>query len=332
MSLPMARIHDEYRTILGGAGWIEPTDRGRLRLEGRDVAPFLQALLTNDVSSLNPGEGTYAAYLTPQGRMLADLELYRRADAWLMSLGGRRVASIAERLDQSIFSEDVRITDASASLGELLIAGGQAPERLAVALGVSSEELRALSELQQIDCAAGFIARSGEARLPSFKIFVPAERREAAVLRLEAAGVPAMSSDLAEALRIEAGRPRFGADMAEDTIPLEAGLLQRAISTTKGCYVGQEIIVRVLHRGGGRVARRLVTLSLPTPLDGPPPPGTPLTAGDREVGRLTSVAWSPDSSAIIALGYLQRDLAETGRRVAVGRQAGVEAEVTGLAR
>ena len=94
--------------------------------------------------------------------------------------------------------------------------------------------------------------------------------------------------------------------MNEDTIPLEAGLLERAISTTKGCYVGQEIIIRVLHRGGGRVARRLVRVELDPSVTAPPSPGSPLIEGGNEAGVVTSAAISPSTGRVVALGYIKR--------------------------
>jgi folate-binding protein YgfZ len=182
-----------------------------------------------------------------------------------------------------------------------------------------------------MDYEEGFIARVGESMLPMFTVVVPFTQRPGIVDRLNAGGVAAVTPALLEALRIEAGRPRFGADMTGETIPLEAGLLERAISTTKGCYVGQEIVIRILHRGGGRVARRLVTLSFDAPPGGAPPPGTELFDGDKPVGQLTSVSSLPTVAGFIALGYVQRELAEEGRQVRVG-DTGSIATVTGFAR
>jgi folate-binding protein YgfZ len=132
-------------------------------------------------------------------------------------------------------------------------------------------------------------------------------------------------------MRIEAGRPSFGIDMTEETIPLEAGLLERAISQTKGCYVGQEVIIRVLHRGGGRVAKRLVRLSC-EPGTAVPPAGAAISIDDRDVGRVTSAALSPRDGRPLALGYVHRDSAEPGRSVILtwdGERA--PAAITGLA-
>jgi folate-binding protein YgfZ len=149
---------------------------------------------------------------------------------------------------------------------------------------------------------------------------------------LEASGARAAGSEVAEALRIEAGVPRFHRDMDEETIPLEAGIEARALSTTKGCYVGQEVIVRVLHRGHGRVARKLVGLVAVT--SALPDRGSVVLADGREVGRVTSSALSPAVGAPIAFAYVHRDYTSPGTNVAIaGAEAGRDAApatVTGL--
>jgi hypothetical protein len=135
---------------------------------------------------------------------------------------------------------------------------------------------------------------------------------------LEEAGARQVGADAIGAARIEAGYPLFGADMNADTIPLEAGIDARAISTSKGCYVGQEVIIRVLHRGHGRVARKLVTLKLEAP---GAEPRSKVFAGDREVGFVTSTAVSPAAGAV-ALAYVHRDLAVDGAAVGVDTPTG----------
>jgi folate-binding protein YgfZ len=132
---------------------------------------------------------------------------------------------------------------------------------------------------------------------------------------LTAAHVIALDEAGAETLRLEAGVPLFGRDMDEETIPLEAGIESQAISFTKGCYVGQEIIIRVLHRGHGRVARKLVGLTL----DGDIAPANRATirSGDRDVGIVTSAMMSPTLKRPIALGYVQRDFVEAGTKLTI---------------
>jgi folate-binding protein YgfZ len=133
--------------------------------------------------------------------------------------------------------------------------------------------------------------------------------------------VPALDQETAEALRIERGVPQFNRDMDQETIPLEAGIESRAISFSKGCYVGQEVIIRVLHRGHGRVARKLVGLlcdALPVPA-----PGATVTAAGRDIGHVTSSARSETLDKPIALAYLQRDFLEPGTAVSIDGQAAV---------
>jgi tRNA-modifying protein YgfZ len=152
---------------------------------------------------------------------------------------------------------------------------------------------------------------------PGFCAFVAPSHVDAFVAALLDGGAVAVGRDALDAVRIEAGYPVFGVDMTEDTIPLEAGIEHRAVSFTKGCYVGQEVVIRVLHRGGGRVARKLVALRI----DGDVPSrGTKLTAGGRDVGFVTSAAASPVHGTI-ALGYVHRDFTAPGTEVAVAGDA-----------
>jgi folate-binding protein YgfZ len=323
----MADIRDEYRTIVSGAGWIDRSPSGRIRFEGRDVLSFLQALVSNDVGSLKPGGGAYAAYLTPQGRMIADLEIYA-GDGWVIARVAPGLgASMASRFDQLIFSEDVQVADVSGQTSELRVVGSRAAEVIAEAMALSAVDLAQLTEPAHVEAAGGFVARSGGAPLPAYTIVVPADRLQLVIASLEASGAVEISPALDDAMRVEVGRPAFGVDMTSETIPLEAGLLERAISTTKGCYVGQEIVIRILHRGGGRVARRVVTLALDETPE-LPSAGVALLAGDREVGMLTTVARSPLRGSPIALGVVQRDFAVLDQLLSAG---GTSARVTGFA-
>jgi folate-binding protein YgfZ len=146
---------------------------------------------------------------------------------------------------------------------------------------------------------------------PGFELVVERERSDALRQALIASGCVGLDDEALESLRIEAGVPRFGRDMNEDTIPLEAGIEQEAISFSKGCYVGQEVIIRVLHRGHGRVARKLVGLQFPSDVS-VPVAGTQLAIEDKRVGEVTSGAWSPALGRPIALGYVKRDFASPG--------------------
>ncbi|MEZ5320310.1 MAG: glycine cleavage T C-terminal barrel domain-containing protein [Vicinamibacterales bacterium] len=335
----MSRIDEQYRIIATAAGWVDRGARGRIRATGADAASFLHALLTNDVTALASGDGLYAAYLTPQGRMIDDLRLYRRGrpDAnLLLDVEPGRAADLAARLDGSLFAEDVSIADVSSDTAAVRVLGRDAAPRVAAAFGLDAARLEALPPLGQIDLPAdatgtpgdAFVARADDLDVPAFDVVAPAGARDTLVGRLETAGVWPVDDDLVEALRIAAGRPRFGADMTTETIPLEAGVQDRAISMTKGCYPGQEVIVRVLHRGGGRVAKRLVRIALPPDAAGVPEAGVAILAGGEEAGRVTSAAWSPTDRRVHVLGYVRRELAESPAPVTVGSATGT---ITGLA-
>jgi len=328
----MPDIAHQYRTIVSGAGLRSRADRGRLRFTGADRVSFLQALVTNDLIALKSHQGTYAAYLTPQGRMVTDLHLFLRPDSIVADVPWALASGLAAKFDGLVFSEDVQIVDASAEVAQVAVIGGRASALIAAATGADAAALAELPVWSQLDIENGFVARTDDADAESYDVVVNATREAALIEALESAGAIRMSAEVAEAVRIHKGRPAFGVDMNTDTIPLEAGLLDRAISTSKGCYVGQEIVIRVLHRGGGRVAKRLVKLALPgaAGADGAAP-GAVLAVDGKDVGAITSVAPALDGSGLLALGYVHRDHAESGRTVSVSAQPGLFATIVGFA-
>ena len=323
-----------YRALRDGAAVAERADRGLIAVRGDDRAAFLQGLLTNDVEALADGDGCYAAWLTPQGRMLADLDVLHAGDALLLDVDAAAAEALVARLDALVFTEDVRLADLSRTWASHGVHGpGAAP----LLEGVTGAALGALAPNRgcavRLGGAAVRVARTDALGVPGFHLF--AERGASETLRaaLTAAGATAVGDEATEAVRIEAGRPRFGVDMDAQTIPLEAGIEDRAISMDKGCYVGQEVIVRVLHRGQGRVARRLVGLTLGAEPGRPVPrPGTAIRHGDAAVGRVTSAVRSPALDRVIGLGYVSRALAEPGVEVVVdaGPGGGQLARVTRL--
>ncbi len=327
----MNDITTQYRTIIAGAGWSDKTDRGRLRFDGADRVSFLQALLTNEVAALAPGAGTYALYLTPQGRLVADLHVFVRPSELNVDVPAARAAALAATFDNLIFSEDVRVTDVSGAMRQISVAGAEAHAVLSRSLAVDAGELHGLPVWSQIEIDGGFVVRTDDFEHSSWDVIAERGRADEIILALERAGAIHAPVAVIEAMRIEAGRPSFGIDMTEETIPLEAGLLERAISQTKGCYVGQEVIIRVLHRGGGRVARKLVRLSC-EPGTAVPDAGAAISIEGRDVGRVTSATMSPRDRRPLALGYVQRDSAETGGRVNLSWPGGSStAAITGLA-
>jgi tRNA-modifying protein YgfZ len=261
---------DGYKAVTTSGGVVRRVDRGVLAVSGADRASWLQGLLTNDVEAIKDGGVQYAAYLTPQGRMISDMYVVAQGSRLLLDVPATLAAALRDRLDALIFSEDAQVTDESA--------------RLAVWTVIR------LDGFQQVIAEA----------LPD-----------------EFAGLPEVNLDTFEVIRIERGVPRFLADMNEDTIPLEAGIEERAISFTKGCYVGQEVIVRVTHRGGGRVAKKLVRWVGDASADIVPLPESRIFSFDKDIGRVTSAAFSPNVNRVVGLGYVHRDFTASGTEVTV---------------
>jgi len=253
---------DGYQAVQATGGVVRRTDRRVLAVSGADRASWLQGLLTNDVESMAEGEVRYAAYLTPQGRMITDMNVVAHGSRLLLDVPAPLASSLRDKLDALIFSEDVQITDESG---------------------------RVLVWTVITDTFTDIVAES---------------------LPVEFKPLPELDLDTFEVIRIERGIPKFLSDMGEDTIPLEAGIEDRAISFTKGCYVGQEVIVRVTHRGGGRVAKRLVKWHADDSASVVPMPESRMFALDRDIGRVTSSAFSPSLNKVVGLGYVHRDFAE----------------------
>lgn len=323
ISTPAVFSPERYNAAREGAVLHERQDRGRVRLRGGDRLSYLQGLLTNDVAGLRAGEGCYAALLTPQGRMISDMRVHETGDAVLLDLPAIAAARVAAHLDTFIFSEDAEVEDVTSRIAHVTVIGPRAADVIGFSLSPFANRRVPVAGVEVL--AAG----SDETAVPSVDLFVDAAAKATVTTALAAAGVPPVDAAIFEILRIEAGTPRFGADMDEDTIPLEAGIEDRAISFTKGCYVGQEVIIRVMHRGGGRVARKLVGLAFAAGSK-IPAPGARVASGDRQVGAVTSATFSPTLGHPIALAYVHRDFTAPTTQLSVGETGGPHAVVVPL--
>jgi folate-binding protein YgfZ len=298
-----------YKAARTGLAFRHRHQQGILRLTGKDRLTWLNGLVTNDVINTRR---CYAAWLTPQGRMITDMFVVSAEDETLLEVPAPLAATLATRLDGLIFTEDARVADASSQMQALEIVGPDAGSGLdavrhSMPHGVSAQ-------VRQVTApAAGVVA------------YLPARQLAGALEALTHQGGIPIDDVTAEILRVEAGIPQFLVDIGEDTIPLEAGLDQ-AISHTKGCYVGQEIIVRIRDRAHGRVARHLMGLRFDAG-DVPPTNQAVLLEG-RQVGRLTSAVQSVALDAPIGLAMLHRDASARGTQVTLDNgRAGVICDV-----
>jgi folate-binding protein YgfZ len=320
---------DTYQAARQRAATIDRADRGRIVVYGADRASYLQGLLTNDIVALKPAQGCYAAYLTPQGRMIADLFVYEVGDLILLTVPREQKDAVLAKLDQFIFSEDVQLGDVTESFFAIAIVGPDAARIVSGLVGCPASDIERLPEHGNRRAAFGggaaIVTRVTDTGEAGYDVYIEQPHVDALRGALAAAGVPAASRETAEAIRIEAGMPKFNLDMDGETIPLEAGIEPRAISLSKGCYVGQEVIIRVLHRGHGRVARKLVGLAIEGTVV--PVSGADVTVESRVIGHVTSSTTSPALARPIALAYLHRDFLAPGTAVSV---AGQPAAVTAL--
>ncbi|MBI2829167.1 MAG: aminomethyl transferase family protein [Acidobacteria bacterium] len=325
---------EQYRALKDRAAIGAIAPRKTIGVAGKDRAGYLQGLLTNDIQALTPGTGCYAAWLTPQGRMLTDMHVFESGDMILLDVPADALPATLQRLDQFLFSEDVQFADLSETLDAVWVHGPAASSMLEqVVTGASGLALgfAAWSEYHNTRAEFGglpvVVARVSQLGVPGFVIYIEPARRSDLRRALVERGAIAAEHAAIEAARVEAGYPLFGLDMTEETIPLEAGIEDRAISLSKGCYVGQEVIIRVLHRGHGRVAKRLVALRMQEGQpQNVPARGARIFSEAREVGGVTSAASSPRLGPI-ALGYVHRDFVTPGTRVEVETRSGRAAAI-----
>ena len=278
-------------------GLLDRSERGKLALSGRDAASFLQGQVTNDVERLVEGEGCYAAFLTPKGKMLGDLRVLF-ADGELL-LDTERVAlqDLFNMIRRFSIGYDVELEKRTLERGLLTLIGPDVDHV------VGTGELPATEHSHRPIILDGIDARA--IRTDSgIDLLCLAAETETVRSALTGRGAVPVSEEAAECLRIERGRPLYGVDLDDTVIPQEAGLNERAVSFTKGCYVGQETVARLHYRGKPNRHLRGVRLSASYP------PGTELLLGDRIVGRLTSVVESPRFGPI-GLALVRRE-AEPG--------------------
>jgi folate-binding protein YgfZ len=291
---------------------IRPLTRAKLLLTGADRVRFLHGMVSNDIEALTPGKGCHAAMLTTKGKLLADLVVYADADALLLELDGTLRDKIKATLEKHIVMDDVGVKDVSDELPELGVYGDVAATVLGAVTGCDPVALAALPNYHFLVAGEVRIARTPELGGLGFHVFGTIEFSAAVLSEAEW-----------EERRVEAGTPRYGVDMGEDRLPIEAGI-NDAVSFTKGCYLGQEVIARATNLG--HINRRLVGLVLDG--DAPAAAGAKLSAPTRpEAGFVTSSVRSRRLGKTIALGYVHRTLWDPGTRLTLadGRVATVAA-------
>ena len=293
----------EYGAITGACGLLDRSERGKLALSGPDSKRFLQGQVSNDVEALTPGFGCYATFLTPKGKMLGDLRILDTGDELLLDTERLALQDLFNMIRRFSLGYDTELHKRTLQLGLLSLLGPGAG-----AIG-DLDSLGADEHSHLAGEAAGVSVRAVRTDL-GIDLFCDAGDTDALAGALERAGARPVSEAAADVVRVETGRPRYGIDLDDSVIPQEADLNARAVSFTKGCYVGQETVARLFYRGKPNRQLRGLRLSAPAWT------GAEVTFGGRIVGRLGSVAESP-ALGLIALAIVRRE-APPGSHVTVG--------------
>jgi len=289
-ALPMdfGSVENEYEVLRHQAGILDFSHRGKIKVTGSDRTAFLHNMLSNDIKGLKPLEVRYAVLLTPKGKIISDLFIYAQSDYHLMECASENTLKIIERLNSFIITEDVQLEDVTEQYALVSIQGPLAAPSLAKLNKETGIQTFHNTRLRNpgVDL---LMARSEALRLwekiSGFENFQP------------------VGFSAYEIIRIEDGIPEYGKELDESIIPNEAGL-ENAISYTKGCYPGQEIVARIKYLGG--VQKKLCGLTV----EGKdiPEKGSSLLTDNANVGILTSACYSPDLKSVIGLGYLKASL------------------------
>lgn len=309
---------DEYDACRNRVGLHDRNYRGLIEITGRDRAAWLSNLVTNEIKSLAPGRGNYLFALNVKGRILFDANVLVLPDALWLDLDRRRIPAALTHLEKYIIMEDVQLADRSDDFARLALIGDTARATAVSAVlqtcATSSPalDLRELAQLQhaavQIGSANCRLLRHDFCGLPAFELIVPAEK-SLSIWRHVASGASPqpVGLDAVQILRVEAGLPWSVQDIDEEVLPAETRQLDRAVSFTKGCYLGQEVVERM--RAHHVVAKLLVGLSFD---DSSVAPGSTLLHDGQPVGRVTSVVNSIKLGRLIGLGYIKSALAVPG--------------------
>jgi tRNA-modifying protein YgfZ len=317
----VVELDAQYRQLREECGLLDRSARGKLLVSGPEAAEFLQGQLTNDVEGLAPGEGCYAALLDRKGHIQSDMRALRlgRDEIWL-DTEPEALERVRRHLETYKIGREVEIADLTEKRAILSLIGPRSgdvagtaalPEHASERARVGGIDVLAVGTSNGLDLIAGADSSSGN----------PAGEGERLREALTRAGAVEVDPRASEILRIEAGTPRFGAEMSSETMPAEAGIVEGAVDFEKGCYIGQEPVARLHYKG--RPNRRLRGLQLSAPAG----PGATLRLGEKEVGRLSSACVSP-AHGPIGLAIVRRE-AEPGAELTLGED-GVTARVVDL--
>lgn len=299
----------EFQALVSGCGIYDLSSRAKIRLTGSDRVRWLNGMVTNNIRDLAVNHGVYCFLLNAQGHIQADFYAYNMGEQLLLDVDGELREKVLAHFDKFIIMDDVEVTDVTGTTATIGVAGPRAKDVLR-ASGIELPELAALELCTpKCDCDCGCLActvvRGDGSMGEAFEVWLAPDQKKSAWDALVKAGAVAVEAEALEMRRIAAGIPRYGVDIRERDLPQETGQA-RALSFTKGCYLGQEIVERIRSRGA--VHRNFLGFEVDGAL---PAAGTKILADGKEAGEITSGAVLPlaAGSRAIALGYLRREAA-----------------------
>ncbi len=283
-----------YEALRKATGWINLSERGKIRVTGEDRARLLHAMSTNDVQNLAPGSGVYAFFLNEKGRILADACIYNLGESLLLDTEPETAGKLRDHLDKYIIADDVDLSDETEQWAAI---GLEGPGSLlaAIELGISAPD----SKYGVREWGDGFAAHAASTGEEGIRVFLPVAEEAGFLQKLAAAGIPQATSEEGRTVRIENGLPRYGEEISERYLVQETQVM-RAVHLNKGCYLGQEIVERVRSRG--QVHRLLALVRFQTKT--PPTPGTKLAVNGEPAGEVASAVFSPELGEAMGLAYV----------------------------
>src|SRR5467141_42944 len=315
---------EEYWAIRNHSGMADLSHLGLLQITGKDRLYFLNGLLTNETLKMKDGTGVRSALLNTKARVIADLYLCAREDDLVIDTGDVPGAIVKEILDRFIIIEDVHVEDITSEFVHLTLQGQQASESVGALFGVAFADLK---PLQHKMLGPSMIANRDRTGQSGYDMIIPNDEAEGVWQSFLLKGVTPVGLDSLEILRLEAGYSRYGVDVDENIIILEAGY-KDAISFNKGCYLGQEVVARATHIG--RVNKNLIQFQ--TDSDNVPSVKSKFISSGKEAGYVTSAAFSPGLKVVVGLGYAQRDFAKEGTKLVIESENGpLQTVITKLA-
>lgn len=310
----------QYHALRNGAAVADLSDRGEIELGGGDCASFLHNFCTNDINRLAPGQGCEAFFCNLQGKTIGHGYIFRREASLAVDVPPAAADLLVPHLDRYLIREDVTIEDRSQHVAKLLLGGPRGSQLLAELTGKAPADELFAHTAGRLDGVELAVRRIPYLHPSAFELVCDRQQKTTLHDRLVAAGATPCETEAVQALRIESGTPVFGIDITDANLPQEVARNEQAISFQKGCYLGQETVARI--DALGHVNRQLVGVRVEG--EALPPHDAALTADDKEVGRVTSAAWSPQLQAILCLAYVRTAHAKPGGKLfCEGRQAEV---------